>query len=151
MDITLATEEDLYDIGKLGKAFVDNSISSKFITYNGPMFIDFLYRMLEAGIARLWVAKDHDKVIGAVCLVVSPNLYNPDEVMAEIVFIDVLPEYRKQGIAGELLAIAEDHCRKCKVTALSVVFKSKEIADHIINSHQFSMFEYKLMKSTKES
>jgi len=94
----------------------------------------------------VWVAKEEGRIAGAVGLLISPNLYNPMELLGDIYFIDVLPEYQKQGIAGKLMGVVEEFAKLVGIKALTISFKQKEIADRICESAGFEAFEYKLIK-----
>ena len=144
--ITEATPYDIAQLGKLGRAFIERSISSRFITFDEEGFVNCLFRLLSLGTIRVWVAKEEGRIAGAVGLLISPNLYNPMELLGDIYFIDVLPEYQKQGIAGKLMAVVEEFAKLVGIKALTISFKQKEIADRICESAGFEAFEYKLIK-----
>jgi GNAT superfamily N-acetyltransferase len=144
--ITEATPYDILQLGKLGKAFIDRSVSGKFITFDEEGFVNGLFRLLSIGTMKVWVAKIEGRIAGAVCLLISPNLYNPMELLGDIYFIDVLPEYQKQGIAGKLMAVVEEFAKLTGIKALTISFKQKEIADRICETRGYLAFEYRLIK-----
>jgi GNAT superfamily N-acetyltransferase len=144
--ITEATPYDIAQLGKLGRAFIERSSSSRFITFDEEGFVNCLFRLLSLGTIRVWVAKEEGRIAGAVGLLISPNLYNPMELLGDIYFIDVLPEYQKQGIAGKLMGVVEEFAKLVGIKALTVSFKQQEIADKICASQGFEALEYKLIK-----
>ena len=150
MQIREATKEDIKVLGVIGKPFIDNSISSRFVSFNGDLFVKFLNTLIESGIAKVWVPKHGNRIVGAICCIFSPNIYNKEELLAEIMFIDVIPEYRKKGIATKLIDVAEEYAKKQGVKSISMVFKHKEIADKIMENCGYTMFEYKIIKRLGE-
>lgn len=147
--IRQATEQDLRRISVMGSSFIGDSISSEFITHNVDNFHGMLISLSDADILSVWVAvTKSDEIIGAVALLLSPNVYNSDELLADIYFINVVPEYRKQGLAKEFMRVAENYAKKRGAVAVTISFKNKEIADRVAKKG-YRMFEYKLIKSVR--
>lgn len=146
MIIREATPDDIYVISFLGSQFVNRSITSKFMSFNQINFHSTLNNYIDNNVLKIWVARDGYKLAGAVGLIYSQNFYNSDETLGDIYFIDVLPEYQKQGLAGKFITTVEQWCSENGVQSLSISFKSKEIAERVSESKGFDMFEYKLMK-----
>ena len=144
--IKTANHSDLKKISYLGKAFVSRSISSKFISFDQQNFLKALKILIEKQIAYIWVAREGKKIAGAVCLIVTPNIYNKTELLGDIYFIDVLPEYQRLGIAKRLIKTAEVFARERGIIAVTIAFKDKKIADSMYNSAGFILFEYRLIK-----
>ena len=141
-----ATPYDIAQLGRLGRPFIEEAIDRDFVSFDDEGFVNALHHLISIGILRVLVAKEGQNITGATALLIAPNIYNPREILGDIVFIDVLPEHQKRGIGGELLARAEAMAKDIGVKALTVSFKNKEIADKVITSHGFTMFEYKLIK-----
>jgi len=144
--ITEATPYDIAQLGKLGRAFIERSISSRFITFDEEGFVNCLFRLLSLGTIRVWVAKEEGRIVGAVCFIISPNLYNPMELLGDIYFIDVLPEYQKQGIAGKLMAVVEEFAKLTGIKALTVSFLEQGIVDKMCADYGYTLSEYRLIK-----
>ena len=151
MIVREATQKDLLKIKDHGGAFIDRSISSNFVTYDGEGFLFILKAMIKQGLARLWACRaDDGEFAGAICLFISPNVYNPNELLGDIYFIDVLPRFQKQGVAKKMMLAVEKWAKEIGIMSLSISFKSKAIADRVADSMNYTLFEYKLMKRIKE-
>lgn len=151
MIIREATQKDLIKIINHGGAFIDRSISSKFVTYDREGFLYMLKAMMKQGLASLWACRTDDgEFAGATCLFISPNIYNPNELLGDIYFIDVLPKFQKQGVAKKMMMTIEKFAKEIGIVSLSISFKSKAIADKVADSMNYTLFEYKLMKCIKE-
>ena len=151
MIVREATQKDLIKVRDHGGAFIDRSISSKFVTYDGEGFLFMLKAMIKQGLARIWACRaDDGEFAGAICLFISPNIYNPDELLGDIYFIDVLPKFQKQGVAKKMMLAVEKFAKEIGIVSLSISFKSRAIADRVAESMNYTLFEYKLMKRIKE-
>ena len=146
--IRQAIGQDLRRISVMGGSFIKDSISSDFITHDTDNFHGMLISLSDAGVLTVWVAVTGDKIMGAAALLLSPNVYNSDEILADIYFIDVVPKYRKQGLAKELMSVAEKHAKEKGAVAVTISFKNKDIADRVAKKG-YGMFEYKLIKSLR--
>lgn len=140
-----ATPYDILQITNVGRGFVERSISSKFITFDEEGFANSLFKLISLGVLKIFIVKQEDKFAGAAGILLSPNLYNPRELLADIYFIDILPEYQKQGIAMELMKFIEAWCKEKKIIALTVSFKQEAIADRLVEKG-WTKFEYKVIK-----
>ena len=67
-------------------------------------------------------------------------------IMADIYFIDVVPKYRKRGLAKEFMKVAEDYAKERGAVAITVSFNQEKIADRI---KDYTKYEYKLIKSVR--
>ena len=151
MTIREATAKDLLKIRDHGGAFIGRSISSKFISYDGEGFLNILKALIKQHLARIWACRTDDgEFAGAICLLMSPNIYNPTEFLGDIYFIDVLPKFQKQGIAKKMMSTVEKWAKEMGITSLSISFKSKTIADRVADSMDYTLLEYKLIKRIKE-
>ena len=151
MIVREATQKDLLKIKDHGGAFIDRSISSKFVTYDGEGFLFILKAMIKQGLARIWACRTDDgEFAGAICLLISPNVYNPDELMGDIYFIDVLPKFQKQGVAKKMMLTVEKFAKEIGIISLSISFNSLDIARRIESGMNYTLTEYKLMKRIKE-
>lgn len=141
-----ASPYDIAQLGKLGRAFVERSITSQFMSFDEEGFVNSLFRLTHLGIMRVWVAKEQGTIVGAIGLIVSPNPYNPREILGDIYFVDVLPEYQKQGIARELIGVVDKWAIANGLKALTISFKDEALAERMCDKAGFVMFEYKLIK-----
>jgi GNAT superfamily N-acetyltransferase len=133
----------------MGGSFVEDSISSKFITHNTDKFHDTLVALSDLDIISVWVAvTESDEIMGAVGVLITPNIYNSSEVLADIYFIDVVPKYRKRGLAKELMRVAEGYARERNAIAITVSFNQEKIADRVVRKG-YTKYEYKLIKSLR--
>lgn len=57
------------------------------------------------------VASNENKLVGFVCVQLKKS-FCYDEFMPEITEVYVKPMYRRKGIASEMIAFAEDYCRR---------------------------------------
>lgn len=144
--ITEATPYDIGQLGKLGKGFIDRSITGQFISFNEEGFVNSLFKMLSLGVMKVWVYKDQNRISGAIGLLMIPNLYNPLEMLGDIAFVDVLPEYQKKGIARELISLAEKFAKSVGIKSLTISFKGDELVDIFCKSYGYCVLEHKLIK-----
>ena len=144
-NITRATSKDLKAIAALGGQFIAASISSKFISYDTEGFEGALRELVAKHVAYVWIARVANKIAGAACLIVTANIYNPIEILADCYFIDVLPEYRKQGLMVDLLGECERWCKHNGIVAMSVSFNDDPIAKGMIKKG-YTKFETRLIK-----
>lgn len=151
MNIRFANSEDIHKISLHGPAFIDRSISGRYLTCNPIGFEDILNFAIKTGTVVVWVAYEKDKMVGAISLLTAPNLYNPSELMGDIWFIDVLPEYRKRGLGKRLIQTVEQYAKSANILSLTISFKQKEIADRICEGTGYELFEYKVIKRIKEN
>lgn len=146
--IRQANSIDLSKISVMGEAFLKDSISSKFLSFDFKNFHEMLLNMINAGILTVWVA-DENGIVGAAGLIITPNFYNHTELLGDIYFIDVVPEYRKKGIANDLMQTAENYAKEKKCIAITVSFNHEEIADKIISKRDYQKLEYKIIKKLR--
>ncbi len=144
--INIATDNDIEEISYLGRAFLENSSGGNIVSYNQKSFLDSLMKLRDLELLKVWIAKDNENIAGAVGLIISPNIYNQKEILGDIYFIDVLPEYQKQGIAKRFIKIIEKWALENNVIAISVSFDDKEITDKLCKSMDYVLFEYRIMK-----
>lgn len=144
--ITKANDRDLLEISQNGDKFIAASVSSQFVSCDSEGFYDALKFMTDSDTMVIWAYRIHDELAGAVCLLKSPNIYNPKEILGDIYFIDVFPKFRKMGIATKMIQHVEQYAKDNNIKSLSMSFKQKEIAERIISSMGYSMLEYKIMK-----
>jgi len=147
--ITRATSKDLKSIADLGGQFIAASISSKFVSYDAEGFKEALHELIAKHIAYVWIARVANKIAGAACLIVTANIYNPVEMLADCYFIDVLPEYRKQGLMVDLLGECEKWCKHNGIVAMTVCFKQEKIAKAMVGKG-YTQFETRLIKKIGE-
>ena len=57
------------------------------------------------------VSQEDDTLVGFVCVQLKKS-FCYDDYMPEITEVYVKPEYRKRGIAGEMISFAEEYCRR---------------------------------------
>ena len=141
-----ASPYDIAQLGRLGRAFVERSIIAQFMSFDEEGFVNSLFRLIHIGIMRVWVAKEQGTIVGAIGLIVSPNPYNPREILGDIYFVDVLPEYQKQGIAKELIGVVDKWATANGLTALTISFDDEVLAEKMCDRLGFVRFEYKLIK-----
>jgi ribosomal protein S18 acetylase RimI-like enzyme len=144
--ILKANDIDLQEIAQNGDKFIAASVSSRFVSCDPEGFYDALKFMVNAGTMVVWAYRIHDELAGAVCLLKSPNIYNPKETLGDIYFIDVFPKFRKMGLAKEMIQHVEQYAKDNNIKSLSMSLKSRDIAEHIISGMGYSMLEYKIMK-----
>lgn len=116
------------------------------MSFNSDKFYEMLTAMKASGILAVWVALDGDQIAGAVGMITTPNVYNHSELLSDIYFIDVVPEYRKKGLAKRLIATAEDYAKKIGSIAMTVSFNDEAIADRLSG---YKKYEYKTIKSLR--
>jgi len=148
--IDIATDKDIEEISYIGKAFLENSIGGSIVSYNQESFLDSLLKLRDLELLNVWIAKDNEKIAGAVGLIISPNIYNQSEILGDIYFIDVLPEYQKQGIAKRFIKTVEAWASQNNVIAITVSFDDKEIIDKLCESMGYILFEYRIIKQIGE-
>ena len=147
--IRKATHKDLRRISVMGASFIGDSISSKFITHNSDKFYNTLVTLSNIDVITVWVAvTESDEIMGAVGLLIAPNVYNNSELLADIYFIDVVPKYRKQGLAKDFMKVVEDYAKEKGAVAITVSFNQQEIADRVAKNG-YMKFEYKIIKSLR--
>jgi GNAT superfamily N-acetyltransferase len=146
LKIVKGTRKDVWELTENGAGFIGASISSNFLSYDVQGFGEMLLKLMDCNAMHFWLCKEDGDLAGAVCLLVTPNLYNPSEMLGDIYFIDVFPKYRKRGIAKKLIRVVEDFTKTINVLSLSVSFKSEAVAKHLADSMGYTMFEYKLIK-----
>jgi len=144
--IAIATQKDLEELSVMGEWFINDSISSKFIGFNAQRFYEYLLKLIEADALLVWVAKTDTEIMGAVGLLVTPNVYDHSEILADIYFIDVVPKFRKQGLAKKFMQIAEAYCAENNIKAITISFNSRDIANRVSKSAGYTFLEYKLIK-----
>ena len=118
------------------------------MSYNEVGFEDCLNQLISMNVANIWVALYKKQIVGAICLLTTPNIYNPIEKVSDILFIDVVPDFQRKGIAREMIKKAENWCKRNNIIAVSMGFKSQEIAQKM-SKYGFNMFEYKTMKKIR--
>jgi len=144
--IVEATDKDLRTISVMGGSFINDSVSSKYICFNADRFYKVLNELTKSGGLKVWVAKEDGLIVGAVGLLITPNVYDYKQMLADIYFIDVIPKFRNKGIASGFMDVCEWYCSKNKITALTVSFKNQKIADNIARKRGYQKIEYKLIK-----
>ena len=78
----------------------------------GEASIDNIRDCLENNIQEVViVAEEDDMLVGFVCVQLKRSFCYED-YMPEITEVYVRPEYRKRGIAGEMISFAEAYCSK---------------------------------------
>jgi ribosomal protein S18 acetylase RimI-like enzyme len=76
----------------------------------------FVYSKANFDAAGLIVAMDNDVCVGFVHVGMAPA--TPDSTTGVVCALGVRPAFRKQGIATELLRLAEEHLRSCGAVQL---------------------------------
>ena len=74
----------------------------------------------QNGVPSWYVAMDNDKIIGGLG-VIENDFHDRKDLAPNVCAVYVEEEYRKQGIAGELLNFVVDELKRCGVTPLYLV------------------------------
>src|SRR5215467_4791263 len=76
---------------------------------------DYLEKAIPEGSFRSWLACDDDKIIAGGAVVVVPwpaHAYEPECRRATILNVYTEPEYRRRGIARQLMEVIVAWCRQ---------------------------------------
>lgn len=74
----------------------------------------------QNGVPSWYVAVDNDKIIGGLG-VIENDFHDRKDLAPNVCAVYVEEEYRRQGIAGELLNFVVDELKRCGVTPLYLV------------------------------
>lgn len=144
--ITEASPYDIGRIGLLGRSFVENSVFNGLLGYDEEGFTNALFDMVKIGIFKIFVKKTDHTLVGAIGLLLSPNIYSPNERMARIFFLDVLPTHQKKGIANELISEAHKWCVENGISSLSIEVEGESLKGKMCDRYGFRDIGYSLLK-----
>jgi GNAT superfamily N-acetyltransferase len=114
--IGAATVEDVYDLARLRwdlYAEHEGPADERFETYR-DRFVAFALQALASGAWHAWVARDGDRVVGAMWLQTVARVPIPGRRAGPIGYLTnayVTPEHRDRGLGGRILAHISDWCR----------------------------------------
>ena len=141
MEIRQATRNDLREIAEIESiCFPLAEAASK----------EAIYERFEVFGENFLVATEGEKIVGFINGCTTDKLELPDELYSDtslhkpdgdyqtLFGLDVLPEYRRQGIAGKLLRSLIDLSKKRGKKGMVLTCK-----DHLIKFYESNGFEYK--------
>lgn len=83
-------------------------------------------QIIDTGNGITYLAKDEDKFVGFIAGYLNPNIFNIEEPNSYIVFLNVLKDYRKQGVGYKLLSLFEKWSKDKKVSNILTGVSLKE-------------------------
>ena len=136
---------DLPIIAEAANKFINEASIDKLFDYNSKSFLRFLQYCLYRESCILLIAEHMELSVGALLMECVPSMFNENQIIGEILFIDVLPEYRKMKIALKLLARAEEWAKQNNIHVLSLNLPQTEIVKNM-EKYGFNVIEKRLMK-----
>lgn len=103
MEIRKAELEDVPLMAKMGRYFHDISSYGKLMAYDELRIQDNLIGIINSPNAILLVAWLKGEFAGMLAGVLVNNLYDPRELIAQCLFVAVLPDFQKKKVANKLM------------------------------------------------
>ena len=144
-EIKPADNADLMHIAKNIRFYIEKSPAGGIVGHDTDGCYAMLLYLSDHGALYVFVAVEKT-IVGWAGLLVSPNVYAPGETLGDIYFIDVSPEHRREGIAGKLIAAIEQKAKELGLSAITVSFTDKFIAERVAHKMGYKLTEYKLIK-----
>jgi GNAT superfamily N-acetyltransferase len=123
--IGAATVEDVYDLARLRwELYVEHDGPSEepFEAYR-DRFVAFALQALASGAWHAWVARDGDRVVGAMWLQTVARVPIPGRRAGPIGYLTnayVTPDHRDQGLGARILEGIADWCREHRYSLVIV-------------------------------
>ena len=127
MEIRKAEIGDFPMLARVGAKFHKEAGFEKIQSYDEMSVQDSLLQIHDNPLGIILVAwDDEDKFAGIVAGGIYPNFYNPSEVVAQVGFICVEPEYRKGIATGQLMSAFEQWASDMGASGLACMSNTKE-------------------------
>jgi RimJ/RimL family protein N-acetyltransferase len=98
----VATHRDVEEMIDMTRDFWDEHYYSQYGDFSEQQTRMALHQMIDGELSTALVAKDEDRVIGYIVLIVAPVIWGNVRSAAEVLW-RVEPEFRGQGVGKELL------------------------------------------------
>lgn len=98
-------------------------------------------RLDAAGVLRIFTARQDGKLVGYFVLVIQKSLHYSDHYFATNDVIFVKPDSRANATGYKLLKYAEDYCRDCGVSLLTINTKVSLPFDKLMTNNGFDYAE----------
>lgn len=103
MEIRQAEIGDLPVMAKCGRYFHDISSYGKLMGYDEIRIQGNLLGLINSPISILLNAWEGDVLMGMLAGLVINNLYDPQELVGQCLFLAVLPDYQKKKVSNALM------------------------------------------------
>jgi len=117
MTIRPASLDDIPEILRQRRAMYEDMEyhDSAALTAMADLSADYLAKHMAEGSFRAWLASDANRIVAGAALIVTPWLAHPYDLecrRATILNVYTYPEYRRRGIARQLLLAILDDCHR---------------------------------------
>lgn len=144
LNISPATPADLPLIVKYGKEFHDKTKYSSLLTYDSGGFGEAIFTVINRRYGMIWLAWLGEEFVGAIFATITPNMYDPNQLIGHIAFHDILPKHQGKGFGKRMLDVAVDWMKGSGVSVLSHdVYSPKQIKS--MKSSGWKQVETKMM------
>ena len=100
------------------------------------------YALLDqAGILRVFTARDNKKLVGYCVVMISKSIHHKDHTFASTDVIYIKPEYRQSKTGSDLIKYAEEHCIEQGVSLMTLNMKTEFPFDNLMLRMGFNLLE----------
>ena len=150
IEIKDAELKDLPLIAEGARDFLKETKINQIFDYDPNSFIRFLQYSLYVDSSALWMAKHNGLSVGALFVVSFPSIFNDNQLIGDILFVDVLPEYRRYGVAKKLFERLDIWAEDKNIHVLSFHLEHPEIIKGM-ERLGFKQIETRMMKKINRS
>jgi hypothetical protein len=108
MEIRKAEIGDLPVMAKLGRYFHDISDYGKVQSYDELKVQDTVLSVMNSNGGLVLTAWDEDRMVGLLAGIVIGSFYNSNELIAQCIFVAVIPEYQRKSVSSKMEKMFEE-------------------------------------------
>lgn len=146
--LTVKNTQTLQEIGEILKSYCWPEIKTVDYTHEVESFVDFWSCNNPNGV--VYLIKDEDIFVGCIGGYLLPNIYNHNEMLAQLSFIFVSKKYRMNRLnpSQKLYEKFEDWCKQQGVKRILTGVSTK-IAENFYSNRNYSVLETTMVKELR--
>tara|TARA_R110000823_G_scaffold304025_2_gene425542 strand:- start:902 stop:1357 length:456 start_codon:yes stop_codon:yes gene_type:complete len=99
------------------------------------------FRLSEAGILRIFTARDKGRLVGYCVLMISTSVHHKGHIFAGTDVVYIHPEFRRGSTGSDLIHFAESHCKDNGVSLMTLNMKTDYPFDSLMLQMGFNLIE----------
>ena len=99
------------------------------------------FRLSEAGVLKIFTARDNERLVGYCVVMVSQSIHHKDHIFAGTDVVYIHPEFRKSSTGLDLIKFAENYCEENGASIMTLNMKTSHPFDSLMLNMGFDLIE----------